>query len=124
MRGKHLITRSIAFYLKLTLIPAFYNLPCSNFRLKRSPTRKRRHAINQQPVTLNMPVSNQCSPIPSGIKLSAIRKSPDVMKCDLVYENRKDRRRKGYDMLQVLHTTCLGVILTIPFNNRLNSNSL
>ena len=86
MRGKHLITRSIAFYLKLTLIPAFYNLPCSNFRLKRSPTRKRRHAINQQPVTLNMPVSNQCSPIPSRIKLSAIRKSPDVMKCDLVYE--------------------------------------
>ena len=46
------------------------------------------------------------------------------MNCDLVYENRKDRERKGYDMLQVLHTTCLGVILTIPFNNRLNSNSL
>ena len=37
---------------------------------------------------------------------------------------RKDREKKVYDMLQVLHTTCLGVVLTISFNNRLNGNSL
>ena len=107
---------------KLTLIPAFYHLPYPNFRLKRRPARIRQNAINQLPVTLNM--DSRCSPIPTGIKLSAIRKSSDVMNCNLVYENRKDRERKGYDMLQVLHTTCLGEILTIPFNNRLNSDSL
>ena len=105
---------------QLTLIPTFYHLSYPDFRFKGIPAIKRQYAINH----LSLYSGSRCSPFHTGIKLSAIEQSPNVMNCDFVYDNNgKDRQRRGTYMLQV-RTTFLGEIYTISFNNRLDGNTL